>query len=55
MLVAAAIAIQLIGEAHTPPKETVDRLVTVALVLILFDGGMGIGWTKFRDARDRSR
>jgi cell volume regulation protein A len=50
MLVAAAIAVQLVGDVHTPPEQTVDRLVTVALVLILFDGGMGIGWTRFRAA-----
>jgi cell volume regulation protein A len=50
MLAAAAIAVKAIPALHAPPEQTVDRLVTVALVLILFDGGMGIGWAKFRAA-----
>ena len=29
---------------------TVQRVVTVALVIILFNGGMDIGWRRFRDA-----
>jgi hypothetical protein len=28
----------------------VERVVTVALVCILFDGGMHIGWSRFRSA-----
>ena len=49
MLVAAAVAVKLVPDLH-PPEPLVDRLVTVALVFILFDGGMGIGWSKFRAA-----
>jgi cell volume regulation protein A len=50
MLAVAAIALQVFPDLHTPPEQTVDRLVTIALVLILFDGGMGIGWPRFRAA-----
>lgn len=50
MLAAAAIAVRAIPGLDRPPDETVDQLVTVALVFILFDGGMGIGWPRFREA-----
>jgi cell volume regulation protein A len=50
MLAAAAIAVQVFPDLNSPPEKTVDRLVTVALVFILFDGGMGIGWGRFRAA-----
>ena len=35
-------------ELGTLPVITDERLVTIALMLILFDGGMHIGWRKFR-------
>jgi potassium/hydrogen antiporter len=50
LLVAAAIAVKVIPALHEPPVRVVDRLVTVALVLILFDGGLQIGWTRLRSA-----
>jgi cell volume regulation protein A len=50
MLAAAAVAVQVLPALHHPPPATVEHLVTVALVLILFDGGMGIGWPAFRAA-----
>ncbi len=50
MLVAAAIAAQVVPGLPTPTEGTVQRVVTVALVLILFDGGMHIGWNRFRPA-----
>lgn len=50
VLVAAAAAVQLIPDLHEPPEQTVERLVTVALIFILFDGGLHIGWSKFRSA-----
>jgi cell volume regulation protein A len=50
MLVAAAIAVQVVPSLHTPPERTVERVVTVALVFILFEGGMGIGVSRFRSA-----
>ena len=50
MLAAAAIAVKAVPTLHAPPEQTVERLVTVALIFILFDGGMSIGWPRFRAA-----
>jgi potassium/hydrogen antiporter len=47
-LVGAAVASDLFPELGRIPIEQVQRIVTVCLVLILFDGGMGIGLTRFR-------
>jgi cell volume regulation protein A len=49
-LVGAAIAAKVIPAVHGPPEQTVERVVTVALACILFDGGMDIGWARFRSA-----
>ena len=48
VLAAAAVALAVVPQLHTPSERAVERLVSVALVLILFDGGMGIGWNSFR-------
>ncbi|MBA2296559.1 MAG: cation:proton antiporter [Actinobacteria bacterium] len=48
-LVAAAVAAALfpgLGEAIS--FVTVERIAVVALIVILFDGGMHIGWRRFR-------
>jgi cell volume regulation protein A len=50
VLIGAAIAVKAIPALHEPPRLTVERVVTVALVCILFDGGMHIGWSRFRSA-----
>jgi cell volume regulation protein A len=50
VLVAAAIAVNTIPDLHKPPERLVERLVTIALICILFDGGLQMGWTKFRSA-----
>jgi potassium/hydrogen antiporter len=50
VLVAAAIAVNAVPALHAPSERTVERLVTVALLCILFDGGMHIGWSRFRAA-----
>jgi potassium/hydrogen antiporter len=50
MLVAAAVAVQLIPGMPTLPDAVVAQIVTVALVLILFDGGRHIGWSRLRPA-----
>jgi cell volume regulation protein A len=50
MLAAAAVLVQVVPALHHPSGQAVEELVTVALVLILFDGGMGIGWPAFRAA-----
>lgn len=46
-LVAAAVAGHWVPE---PQHQTVERVVTVALVVILFDGGLHIGASRFRSA-----
>jgi potassium/hydrogen antiporter len=47
-LIGAAIASDLVPAINHIPTKTVERLVTTALVVILFDGGMHIGWHRFR-------
>ncbi|MGH3261339.1 MAG: cation:proton antiporter, partial [Trebonia sp.] len=49
-LVAAVIAAQLWPSATALPAMTVQRVVTIALAIILFDGGMHIGRRRFRTA-----
>ena len=49
-LVGAAIAVKVIPALHAPSQQAVERVVTVALACILFDGGMNIGWARFRSA-----
>ena len=49
-LVAAVIAAQLWPSATALPVLTTERVVTVALAIILFDGGMHIGRRRFRTA-----
>ncbi len=49
-LAAAAVAVHVVPDLHAPPEKVVERLVTVALICILFDGGMHIGWSRFRAA-----
>jgi cell volume regulation protein A len=50
MLAAAAVAVQVVPDLHAPADHLVERVVTVALVFILFQGGMDIGWPRFRAA-----
>jgi potassium/hydrogen antiporter len=50
VLAGAAIAVKVIPALHGPPQQTVERVVTVALACILFDGGLNIGWARFRSA-----
>jgi potassium/hydrogen antiporter len=45
LLLAAAVAPALI-----PDIRTVERVGVIALIVILFDGGMHIGWRRFRRA-----
>jgi potassium/hydrogen antiporter len=49
-LVAAAIASDLVPALGVLSVEQVQRIVTVTLVVILFDGGMHVGWRRFRSA-----
>jgi potassium/hydrogen antiporter len=49
-LVAAAIVSDLVPSLGRLSPDQVQRIVTVALVFVLFDGGMHIGWRRFRAA-----
>jgi cell volume regulation protein A len=49
-LVAAAAARLLISSVHPPHDRVVERVVTIALLMVLFDGGTHIGWSRFREA-----
>jgi potassium/hydrogen antiporter len=49
-LLGAAVVSDVVPSLGELPIITVERLVTVALALILFDGGMHIGWQRFRKA-----
>jgi cell volume regulation protein A len=49
-LIGAALASDLVPALNGLRVETVQRLVTVALIVVLFDGGMHIGWRRFRSA-----
>jgi cell volume regulation protein A len=50
LLIAAAVLVRLVPSLHAPPEHIVEQLVTVALLCILFDGGMQIGWQRLRSA-----
>ncbi len=50
LLIAAAVAVKLVPALHAPPEQTVEQIATIALLCILFDGGLHIGWTRFRSA-----
>jgi cell volume regulation protein A len=50
MLVGAAVVAKLVPALQISDVATVEHVVTIALVLILFDGGMHIGWRRFRVA-----
>jgi cell volume regulation protein A len=49
-LAAAAFAAQLIPDLHLTNLDAVVSVVSIALAAILFDGGMQIGWLRFRPA-----
>lgn len=49
-LVGAAVASDIWpGPAHLSTVD-VERIAVVALIMILFDGGMHVGWTRFRES-----
>ena len=49
-LAGSAVAGEVLPGLVAPPERTVERIVTVALLCILFDGGMHIGRRRFRAA-----
>jgi cell volume regulation protein A len=50
VLAAAALTVQVVPSLHAPSELLVERLVTLALIWVLFDGGQHMGWSKFRTA-----
>ena len=49
-LIGAAVASEVVPRLRDVPPAVDERIVTVALILILFDGGMHIGWRRFRSS-----
>jgi cell volume regulation protein A len=49
-LVVAAVVASFLPALGPEARDIDERIVSVALVLILFDGGMHIGWRRFRAA-----
>jgi potassium/hydrogen antiporter len=49
-LVGAALASDMLPGLYRLHIASVQQIVTVALIYILFDGGMHIGWRRFRSA-----
>jgi cell volume regulation protein A len=47
-LIMAALAAKVFPALGSLPRSTAESIVTIALVFILFDGGMHIGWRRFR-------
>jgi cell volume regulation protein A len=50
LLVAAAVCATVIPGLDAPSHHTLVRIVNVALICILFHGGMHIGWDRYRVA-----
>jgi cell volume regulation protein A len=50
VLVAAAAAVKVVPSLQPPSEHVVERILTVALICILFDGGLHIGLPRFREA-----
>ncbi len=48
LLAAAAVSNIWPGVYEAVPIETVERIAVVALIVILFNGGIDIGWRRFR-------
>lgn len=49
-LVAGAVATRLVPSLTAIDVLTIQRIVTVMLIVLLFDGGMHIGWRRFRSS-----
>lgn len=50
VLIGTAIVVKIAPSLRAPPEPMVKRVVTVALVCVLFEGGLHIGWARFRSA-----
>jgi cell volume regulation protein A len=49
-LVGAAVAAKVIPSLNPPHEHVVEQILTIALICLLFDGGMHIGARRFRSA-----
>ncbi|HKI92737.1 MAG TPA: cation:proton antiporter, partial [Gaiellaceae bacterium] len=49
-LIVAAVASDVFPGLSNLSIRDVERLASVALAVILFDGGLRVGWRRFRDA-----
>ena len=49
-LIGAAVLVTVDPSLYATAQRQVTRVVTVALMFILFEGGMSIGWRRFRSA-----
>ena len=49
-LAGAAVTVKLLPDLPVPSEQLVEQVVTVALLCILFDGGLHLGWARFRSA-----
>jgi cell volume regulation protein A len=50
VLVGTAVAVHTVPVVQPPSERIVERVITIALLLVLFDGGMHIGPARFRAA-----
>lgn len=50
VLAAAAVVVKVVPELHVPSVAATGRIVSVALIGLLFNGGMSIGWSRLRGA-----
>lgn len=50
VLIGTALAAHVVPAVQPPSERIVERVITIALVLVLFDGGMHIGPSRFRAA-----
>src|ERR1700722_18661162 len=50
VLIGAAVVVHTVPAVQPLSEPTVERVITIALVLVLFDGGMHIGPSRFRAA-----
>lgn len=48
VLVATAVAAKLLPGLHAPSQTLASEVVTLVLIGVLFDGGMHLGWRRFR-------
>ena len=50
VLIGAACSAAALPGLQPPPERLVERIITIALVLVLFDGGLHLGWSRVKAA-----